>query len=429
MPRLVIFCLLCAAAWSAPARAAQPAPREPSRWWKGNLHTHSLWSDGDDFPESIVDSYRTNGYHFLALSDHNIMPIGDKRISVTNATRQVALEKYRARFGDAWVAAGANPVAGTQRLRTLAEYRGLFEAPGRFLLIPSEEITDKYKLLPVHMNVTNLRELIEPRGGSNVTDVIQRNLAAVLAQRQRTGQPMFAHLNHPNYGWGVTAEDLMGVGAERFFEVYNGHPAIHNRGDEHHAGTERIWDIMLAFRLTSLKLGLIYGLAVDDSHNYHKWAPGQSNTGRGWVVVRAAALRPELLIPAMEAGEFYASTGVRLKEVRRDARGISIEIEAEPGVEYSTQFIGTLRGFDPTSRPGPRPTNSIYAVTRTYAESIGAVLGVQSGPRVSYAWQGDELYVRAKVTSTRLKPNAPSAGEVEVAWTQPAIGPGRERVR
>ena len=25
-----------------------------ARWWKGNLHTHSLWSDGDDFPESIA---------------------------------------------------------------------------------------------------------------------------------------------------------------------------------------------------------------------------------------------------------------------------------------------------------------------------------------------------------------------------------------
>src|SRR5690348_16364915 len=24
-------------------------------WWKGNTHTHSLWSDGDDYPEMIVD--------------------------------------------------------------------------------------------------------------------------------------------------------------------------------------------------------------------------------------------------------------------------------------------------------------------------------------------------------------------------------------
>jgi hypothetical protein len=24
-------------------------PDPQPRWWKGNLHTHSLWSDGNDF--------------------------------------------------------------------------------------------------------------------------------------------------------------------------------------------------------------------------------------------------------------------------------------------------------------------------------------------------------------------------------------------
>ena len=37
------------------------------------------------------------------------------------------------------------------RLKTLEEFRGKFEEPGRFLLIPGEEITDSYKKLPVHM--------------------------------------------------------------------------------------------------------------------------------------------------------------------------------------------------------------------------------------------------------------------------------------
>ena len=51
-------------------------PERETRWWKGNLHTHSLWSDGNDFPEMIADWYRKNGYHFLALSDHNILKRG-----------------------------------------------------------------------------------------------------------------------------------------------------------------------------------------------------------------------------------------------------------------------------------------------------------------------------------------------------------------
>ncbi len=32
----------------------------PKQWFKGNLHTHSYWSDGDEFPEVIMDWYKSN---------------------------------------------------------------------------------------------------------------------------------------------------------------------------------------------------------------------------------------------------------------------------------------------------------------------------------------------------------------------------------
>src|ERR1041384_587661 len=74
------------------------------RWWKGNLHTHSLWSDGDDYPEMIVDWYKTHGYDFLALSDHNILQEGPAWLIATNKTAALAaLPKYLRRFGTNWV--------------------------------------------------------------------------------------------------------------------------------------------------------------------------------------------------------------------------------------------------------------------------------------------------------------------------------------
>ena len=112
-----------------------------------------------------------------------------------------------------------------------------------------------------------------------------------------------------------------------------------------------------------------------------------------------------------------------MKEVRREGRELSLEIDAEPGVNYRTEFIGTLEGFDPTSQLGPRATNSIYAVTRKYTEAIGAVLAVVEGTNASYTLRGDELYVRAKVVSSKPKPNAFGTNETEVAWTQPLLGP------
>src|SRR5687767_1959449 len=58
------------------ALAQSAATPVPHHWYKGNLHTHSLWSDGDDYPEMVADWYKRNGYHFLAISDHNVLHEG-----------------------------------------------------------------------------------------------------------------------------------------------------------------------------------------------------------------------------------------------------------------------------------------------------------------------------------------------------------------
>lgn len=66
-----------------------------ANWYKGNLHTHSLWSDGDHFPEMIAGMYKGNGYDFLTITDHNIMHDQEKWIPVTKArSRDIAYEKY-----------------------------------------------------------------------------------------------------------------------------------------------------------------------------------------------------------------------------------------------------------------------------------------------------------------------------------------------
>ena len=53
-------------------------PNDDLQWFKGNLHTHTLWSDGNDFPEMAAKWYVDHGYNFLALTDHNILSEGEK---------------------------------------------------------------------------------------------------------------------------------------------------------------------------------------------------------------------------------------------------------------------------------------------------------------------------------------------------------------
>ena len=496
------------------AHAAEP------RWWKGNLHTHTLWSDGDDFPEMIADWYKRQGYHFLGLSDHNV--IADKEHWVSLAKRKVkkaALTKYKERFGDKWVELRDNKGDQEIRLKMLSEFRPALEEPDKFLMIPSEEISGKFLKAPIHINATNIREKIEPQKGRSYVDVMQKTLEAVYAQRERLGVPMFPHINHPNFGWALTAEDLAQVDRERFFEVYNGHPSVYNAGNKDRANTDRIWDIMLTKRLAELGKDVVYGLGVDDSHAYHKGenqevavklapkqeaeekekaekakldeakadeaeakeagvkepakkeavakdapakepspgdaaaketepketAPGEaekpeahakekpakdkkpakpgraSEPGRGWVMVRAEKLDAESLIAAMEAGDFYASSGVTLKEVVREKGRLAVEIVGEEGVTYTTEFFGTRKGYDGASEPVVDAKGVTLRTTRRYSKDVGAVLATVTGTSASYELKGDEIYVRARITSSKAKANGSEDGEFERAWTQPVV--------
>ncbi len=373
---------------------------DEARWYRGNLHTHSLWSDGDDFPEMVVGWYADAGYDFVALSDHNVLAEGERWIRIDERRRPV-LDRYVARFGPDWVETRRRGDTLEVRLRTLAEYRVRFDRPDSFLVLQSEEISDGFDGKPLHVNATGIQEWIAPQGGSSVTDVLQRTIDAVLAQRESTGVAMMPHVNHPNFGWAITPEDLVPLVGERFFEVYNGHPAVQNEGDDDRPGTEPLWDRVNTARFAEGR-PLLFGLAVDDAHSYHESRVGLANPGRGWVMVRADALTSEDLIGALEAGAFYASSGVDLEDVRFDAGVLRIRISPKAGVTYRTSFIGSRRvGED--------------------SVAVGIVLDRQTGTEPTYRFVGDELFVRATVVSDSPKPNPYADGETERAWTQPVV--------
>jgi predicted metal-dependent phosphoesterase TrpH len=394
------------------------------RYLKGNLHTHSLWSDGDDFPEMIADWYRTKGYDFLALTEHNVFAEGDRWIDVKAAKRDntIALEKYRTRFGTAWVeereAAGKKQQV---RLKPMAEYRSFLEIPGKFLLIPGEELTHKYAKSPIHMNVINPREILLPIDGKNVTETIDVNLRQVAEQAKKKKQKLIAFLNHPNFGWGVTAEDMILASDLRFFEVYNGHPGVNDEGDANHPNTEKLWDIVNALRLGKHKLPVVKGMATDDAHGYHKYGPKEVNPGRGWVMVKAPYLSAEAIVQSMDRGDFYLSSGVELNSIEADDKSIRLNIKPEANVKYTTQFIVTARTASLDSTKRNVTEKNAQPVTQIYSDEIGKVVATSSEINPSYQFRGDELYVRAKVTSTAVHPNPPRKGELQMAWTQPIV--------
>lgn len=408
---VVFACFRPALAGDAPAAAVPEL-----RWYRGNTHTHTWWSDGDSPPETVVQWYKEHGYHFLVLSDHNVMAEGEKWVTVEKSKREGAARQYEQQFGADWIEKREHEGKTEYRLKTLPEFRCLFEEAGRFLLIPGEEISDDFEKKPIHVNGINLRETVPPQKGATFFETVQNNINAVLEQQEKTKQPMFPHVNHPNFGWAFTAEDMIPLKGEQFFEVYNGHPGVNNAGNQRSPSTEQLWDIILTKRLAEMGLPVMYGLATDDAHSF---AGKGSNPGRGWVMVQARRLTPSTIVRAMQAGHFYPSTGVTLKEIRPDAGALEVQVQAEPGVTYRTQFIGTLKNYDPkatsqSAKPGER-------LSMKYSDTIGRVLSEVEGTRARYKLTGDEIYVRAKVISSRRHPNPGVEGEFEVAWTQPLV--------
>lgn len=412
MPRgrgKLLAILAMSAGTALPMPAQEPPEGADLRWWKGNLHTHSLWSDGDEFPELAIDWYRRHGYHFLAMTDHNVLPDEVRWLDVAWVeTRGASIERVREVMGEDWVETRETADTLQVRLRTPSEIAPRFEEPNRFLVVPGEEISDSFEGKQIHVNGANLVATIPPQGGASVSEVIANDVIAVREQGRASGRLVFAQINHPNFTWAVEAGHLAGMPAvdpagPAFFEVYNGHFLVHNAGDSLHPSTDRLWDLALTERLRR-GAGILYGVGTDDTHDYHGSGPGGARPGRGWVVVRADTLSTEALIRAMLAGDFYASSGVELDSIRVEGDRLAITVRPAEGVTFRTRFIGT----------------SVHA---DLPEEVGVVLAEVEGPRAEYRFLGDELYVRAKVISSKEKENAPVPGKVEyeAAWVQPVV--------
>jgi hypothetical protein len=303
------------------------------RWYKGNTHTHTLNSDGDSTPDEVARWYREHGYQFLVLTDHNFLTSVD----------------------------GLNALHG---------------ADEQFLLIKGEEVSDRSGDAPLHINGLDVGSRVAPQGGTSVVDVLQRNVDAI---RRANGVP---HINHPNFGWAISAAQLGQVRNNRLFEVFNGHPQVNNLGGGQVPGLEEAWDAILSSGT------LLHGIAVDDAHAFKQ--PGNPDVpgpGRGWVMVRAARLEPRALLDALERGAFYASTGVELADYQVTERQIAVTVKATPFSKYRIRFVG--KG--------------------------GKLLQEVADATATYDIRGDEGYVRAKVIESNGR----------IAWCQPVLVPPR----
>ena len=279
------------------------------RWYKGNTHTHTTYSDGDSPPEVVVDWYAEHGYDFLFLTDHNAVVPDDH-------------------------------LARLQR-RGLAVYQG-------------EEIT----MDAVHINGLGVGRTILPderRSGwaapSDTAGKVQRVRWAVEQARLQHG---IATVNHPFF-CALTADDLLESGEFDAFEVANGHHSEGHRVAPGQPSTDHIWDRLLSAGRKVL------AVASDDAHQFRTWGPRCANPGRAWVWVEAESSRLTDCLEALRRGAFYASTGLELADYRAAPGEIALELDGSDGcielVGNQGRVLDAVEGtearFNPRASAGP----------------------------------------------------------------------------
>ena len=388
-----------------------------TRWWKGNLHMHSLWSDGDQFPEMAADWYKSHGFHFIAFTEHDRLQEGRCEIELDPFEQDLesfperaylsnAIADYRKTFSTDWVLDSPNDNRDVVTLRALREYREMFEEDQRFLIIQGEEITVQHSDGLHWANAFNLAEPIPAQSGDSSHAAMDAVFSAVEQQAMATGRRIVVQFNHPNYMFNIQADEIAAMEKLKFMEIHTALDSTQCYGDAHHSGVEHIWDEVLTMRLGRLHLGVVYGTATDDSHFFYPDADhSRGGPGRAWIMVRSRTLTPDDLLVAMEKGDFYASTGVTLKNISANRRRMAVQIKGERGVDYVTRFIGSHHNDD---------------------AEIGQIFAEVTGTKASYDFTGRELYVRACVISSKAHPNPHVPGDREKAWLQPVLPAGIE---
>jgi hypothetical protein len=177
------------------------------RWYRGGLHTHTSCSDGALSPAQVSAWYASQGFHFLAITDH------ERVTDVASATFT------------------AEPDAGGSRL----------------LVLPGAEISvgQSRQGSPVHVVVVGVVDEVPAPDSLSP--------AQALAWGWQAGA--FAFIAHPHWS-GLSTDELAGITGVRAIETFNYGSELEN-----HKGLATVyWDDALG------RGQRLLGVATDDSH-------------------------------------------------------------------------------------------------------------------------------------------------------------------
>lgn len=247
---------------------------EKGRFYKANLHTHSICSDGSRTVENIKKDYMEHGYAVVAFTDHDIMI---DHSDLNEPERFLALTSYE-------VETNQDPKG--LPWNTAATYHLNFYAAR-----PNETV---YPCANPAYTFGNAPKYVqEYYRGDYVRRYSVEGQNEMIREARENG--FLVSYNHP--AWSLQHyPDYAGLEGLTAVEVYNTGCVVDGYALD---ADEHVLDDFLHMGKR------VYPIATDDSH-------GTADCFGGWVCFKAPALTYDDIMRAYAAGDFYASWGAEI---------------------------------------------------------------------------------------------------------------------
>ena len=329
---------------------------EHGRFYKANLHTHTIISDGHQTPEEVKAAYMAAGYSVVAFSDHDVL-LSHEELTDENFVAITSFEKSVPRPA----------VVDRQVFRRTAHFN-VFALDQKNIscpiLNPETIWGNGREYMPDEMKKYSYKANYSVEG---FNDLIQKaNDAGFLVM-----------LNHPAWSL-LDYEDYADVKGLWGIEVFNTGCCIEGYPDN-----DRQYEDLLR------KGNRLFPVATDDSHI-------PSDCFGGSVMIKSERLDYPSIMSALKNGDFYASTGPEIHELYLEDGKLVVSCSAARSVTVCTERRQNLKNYAGNEA---RITRTEFDLGKFISDPDNGKRGMPSYFRVVVTgFDGNQAYTRAFYT-------------------------------
>ena len=272
-----------------------PAFSKLGNWYKGNLHIHTVLSDGKATAEQIVALYRKASYHFLAITDHNVFQAypqfsGERLLMLAGTELTPGFDKRDHKLMEAVEAYRKGEFEFGKAEPSLRQRINALCSP---------------HVIAISRRETNAFWEAESGRLTGIQDMI--DYAAEKGCLSIVAHPAWSKLD---------TQTLLSLQGYTAMEVYN-----HASSPWEESSSQ--WDL-------SLDQGArVFSMACDDAHEL-------GDVDGGYIMVKSAALTYDAIIGALKSGDYYSSCGPVIENFYFDGGCVGVSCSKAKEVRFLT---------------------------------------------------------------------------------------------